>query len=96
MMRITTTPSGQAPLAIREKWIGVEIPFLEIGMPEGSVHGVLNGEKVKPQNGFTVDQETAISALRQKSPEAADWWNENGFPMFFGQFTFNVSCAEVI
>lgn len=95
-MRITSAPTGQAPLEIREKWIGVEISFLDIGMPTGSIRGVLNGEKVKPHRAFTVDQVEALTALREKSPEAADWWQEMGFPVEGAQFTFNIECAEVI
>lgn len=96
IMRITSAPVGQAPLEIREQWIGVEIPFLEVGMPAGSAHGVLNGETVKPYKAFTVDQTEAIDALRKKSPEAASWWESMGFPKKGGQFTFNAECAEVV
>ena len=95
-MRITSAPTGQAPLEIREKWIGVEMPFLEVGMPTGSVRGVLDGKKVKPHKAFTVDQEAALKALRERSPEAADWWKDYGFPVEGAQFTFNAECAEII
>jgi len=95
-MRITSAPTGRAPLEIRKAWIGVEIPFLEIGMPEGSVHGVLNGQKVKPHQAFTVDSTEAIRALKKKSPDAANWWKAMGYPIPGVQFTFNVECAEVI
>jgi hypothetical protein len=96
IMRITSAPTGQAPLEVREKWIGVEIPFLDIGMPTGSVRGVLDGQKVKLHSAFTVDQVEALSALRKKSSKAADWWARMGFPIEGAQFTFNVECAEVI
>jgi len=95
-MRVTSAPTGQAPLEIRQKWIGVEIPFLEIGVPTGSVSGILNGKKVKPHKVFIVDQVEALTALRKKSPKAADWWKGVGFPIAGAQFTFNVECAEVV
>ncbi|MCX6716249.1 MAG: hypothetical protein NT077_04560 [Candidatus Taylorbacteria bacterium] len=95
-MRIVKTPSGQVPVAIRNEWIGVEMPFLEVGIPRGSVVGVVNGKKVKPAQCFIVDQQEALNALRKKTPAAADWWNRMGFPWPLGQFTFNAECAEII
>lgn len=94
VMRITSVPNGQAPLHIREKWIGVEIPFIEMGTPKSV--GVIDGKPVKRHEAFTVNQTEALTALREKSPEAADWWKNMGFPIPGIHFTFNIECAEVI
>ena len=96
IMRITSVPTGQAPLHIREKWIGVEIPFIELKTPQGPVCGVVDGGLVKVGNSFIVDQVAALTALREKSPEAADWWADVGYPIPGAQFTFNAECAEVV
>lgn len=94
VMRITSAPNGQAPLHIREKWIGVEIPYIEIGTPNAV--GVVDHMPVKQYEAFTVNQTDALMALRKKSPEAADWWKDMGFPVPGAYFTFNLKCAEVI
>ena len=97
VMRITSVPTGHAPIELRKKWIGVEVPLLEVGIPTGLGRSALDSRKtIKPFRGFIVDQVEALTALRRKSPEAADWWQEMGFPIKGAQFLFNVGCGEVI
>lgn len=95
LMRITRTPSGQAPASIREKWIGVEMPFSHLAKPE-HLNGVMNGAAVESHNGFIVDQQAALDALEKKCPEAAEWWKSMGFPMPFAEFHFDADCAEIV
>jgi hypothetical protein len=96
IMRIKSAPRGQAPLAIREQWIGVEIAYVSVGLPEGTIRGAMSLEEVAKHEVFVVEQNVAIDALRKKSREAADWWNRMGFPMPGTQFTFERECADIV
>ena len=74
-------PPGQAPDWVRKEWIGVEVPLIE-GPPlnPALLAGALGG-KADPRSfgGYRVEPVVAFAALREKSPEAADWW-ETRFP----------------
>ena len=78
-IRITSTPDGEAPLEIREKWIGIEMPCLYY---DGHAHasGVVSKKYRGAQASYVVFQKDAIDALAHVHPEAAQWWNSVGYP----------------
>ncbi|MFA6158138.1 MAG: hypothetical protein WC763_00720 [Candidatus Paceibacterota bacterium] len=86
IMLIKEAPTGPAPLEIRRLWIGVRIPFIEVGRRSDTPNGMV----------FTVDQEVAIRELMKSSLEAAGWWRRQGYPMPEGLFTFNAGCADIV
>jgi hypothetical protein len=90
-MRIIATPSGQAPLWVREKWVGLELPLARHSRAVGArTSGVLDGAptflgflgrlfrgRVSVAKGFAVDAEQAIAVLEARHPDAANWWKAN-------------------
>ena len=101
LIRFISAPRGGAPLHIREKWIGVEVPclFSHDGLTlegEGQ-RDVVTGLDVPDYPGYIVFQTQALEALQEKSPEAVEYWNGIGFPNHdFALFLFNLESAEVI
>jgi hypothetical protein len=92
LVRIVAAPPGEAPLWVREQWVGLELPLAaNTAKPQRYVtSGVLSGPlsfwqlilwqfigRLKPASGYPVDVAAALSVLETKSPEAARWWHEN-------------------
>ena len=101
VIRFTAVPKGSAPISIREQWIGVEVRclFSHDGIPQkdDGMRDVISGLDVPDYPGYIVLQAIAIEALREKSPEAATYWNELGFPNHaFALFLFSLESAEVV
>ncbi|MEI8337934.1 MAG: hypothetical protein WCF92_02175 [bacterium] len=94
-IKIISTPPGQAPEWVREKWIGVEIPVPMQALEPGLQMGVKGG---KPENsgGYQVNTSEAIEALRKKSPEAAEWWEENVPLAAIPQLVFSKAVCELV
>ena len=103
-IRITSTPSGQAPLEIREKWIGVEIPLISPIDPvvghkptKGVQRGVLGGEPDKKNlGGYEVSGAIAIDCLREIAPDAASWWEEYVPSVLHADLVFGRDCCELL
>jgi hypothetical protein len=90
-LNVISVPSGEAPLWVREKWVGLRLPLsgrLSVGTFRGS--GVLSGPRspissllalitgrVRRADGYIVDALTAVQTLEAAHPEAAAWWKEN-------------------
>jgi len=84
-IRIVRAPIGEAPLWVREAWIGLTLPTRGHGRwtgfgvltGPGSFLGELwacfrgRGQKVE---GFAVDACEAVERLAAHNPEAAAWW----------------------
>ena len=101
VIRFIAPPTGTAPLFIREKWVGIEVPcmFSHDGVSRAGegMHEVMSGLNVPDYPGYVVLQEWALVALEEKSPEAAGFWYELGFPNHpVGLFLFNLESAEVM
>lgn len=91
--RIVSPPPGEAPLAVREAWVGLELPL----PPGRGSHqrpwrgfGVLSGPRtlwqeltrivlgrVNKNPGYVVNALAAINLLAVKDPSAAAWWREH-------------------
>ncbi len=94
-IKIVATPPGQAPLKIREQWVGLSIPVAE-NLPADTVQmGVLGGKAENP-NGYTVETEAAIQELEKKSPEAASWWRQNIIPELMPWLSFHRDVCEIV
>lgn len=73
---ITSTPPGEAPVAIREAWVGLKLPLADgqhgpvVVKAMGAVTGVSRGT----QKVYAVPALDAIDSLKKKNPDAARWW----------------------
>jgi len=91
-LHITSVPAGEAPLWVREKWVGLTLPLLpqKEAPSRFMTSGVLTGPtgfiertyawltgRLKPQTGYAVDAQIAIGILASRSPEAAAWWRDH-------------------
>lgn len=88
-VRTIAVPPGEAPLWVREKWVGLMLPVM--GPAETHVcFGVLSGPRTfltllwafvrggsERIYGFPVNAARAVEILGYASPEAAAWWREN-------------------
>jgi hypothetical protein len=88
---VTSVPSGEAPLWVREKWVGLKLPLtgrLSAGVFRGG--GILTGPRgsvssfmallcgrLPQREGYIVDVLPAVQILESTHPEAAAWWKEN-------------------
>lgn len=103
MIRITKVPAGEAPLWVREAWVGTVIPcdpYFGYGdNPEKGVLSLKENDGVRRKLcSFAVLQEDAIGILRDYSPRAAMWWQIHGFPRDTpgeDRFSFTEDEAEV-
>ena len=101
IIRFTSTPHGGAPTDIREQWVGIEVQCLYSysGKPNPgeSIRDVATGQPIPDYPGFVVLQAHALDALRNKSPEAALYWEKLGFPISPAHlFLFDLACATVV
>ncbi len=78
-IKIISVPPGQAPLEIREQWVGLVLPIAEDAPERGIEIGVLGG-KTENTGGYKVKTETAIIELEKQSPDAANWWRQHVNP----------------
>jgi hypothetical protein len=91
-IRIVRAPSGEAPLWVREKRIGLELPLAygDRGPREAYTSGVLSGPgnrffallwrllgRLPRQSGYAADADGALGVLEQAHPDAASWWRQN-------------------
>jgi hypothetical protein len=92
-IRIIGCPPGEAPRAVREAWIGLELPLPlgRLGRRRGWLTtGVVSGPRtwwqrligilrgrVEAHAGYAVNGLEAINLLALKDPLAAAWWREN-------------------
>ena len=92
-IRIISAPKGEAPLNIREAWIGLELPVIpgkRGARGRYRSQGVLSGPRTflgailhsilgryTINEGYAVDGSAALVALSATKPEAALWWREH-------------------
>jgi hypothetical protein len=90
-VRIIGVPPGEAPLGVREKWVGLELPLTRYPAPRDYfTFGVLSQPaeclaqlwavargRARRVAGFAVEGARAIEVLERSSPEAAAWWREH-------------------
>ena len=91
-IRIVRTPPGEAPLWVREKWVGLELPLAsdDYRPRHAYTSGVLSGPsnrlialvrllrgRLPYQSGYAVEALTAVAILANVAPDAASWWRQN-------------------
>ena len=77
---ITSVPSGEAPLWVREKWVGLSIPLTENPRKGLKQRGILGGA-ASNSKGYVVSAAEAVNRLKEVAPTAAEWW-EDHLPLF--------------
>jgi hypothetical protein len=90
-VRIIAVPPGEAPLWVREKWVGLELPgaqyssarsFYAYGVRSlprtwlAQWWGIVRG-RAERISGYAVESIRAVDILSTSSPEAAEWWRQN-------------------
>jgi hypothetical protein len=108
-VRIVQTPPGEAPLEVREAWVGLVLPLRagEAGPREILTKGVLTGprsylgylfarllRRFKVVHGFCVDAVGAVQVLARHDARAADWWQTHA-PAFVQPGATLIFHAEV-
>ena len=86
-IRINSTPFGEAPLWVRQSWIGIDLPLAGPTLVDAPIYGVLSSQSwwnrlwfrlgFLPKqriSGYLVEMATAVDLLRKHAPEAAAWW----------------------
>ena len=92
-IRIIACPPGEAPRAVREAWVGLELPLPTGALAHRRVWlttGVVSGPRtwwqrvigilrgrVQVHPGYGVNGLDAINVLALKDPGAATWWRDN-------------------
>ena len=84
-IRIIAVPPGEAPLEIREQWVGLILPLAD-GMPgtwQLQTTGVITGELSDEETiGYAVEFSEAMAALAETAPDAVKWWKTNTLYLF--------------
>jgi hypothetical protein len=90
-VRIVAVPPGEAPLWVRQKWVGLDLPvvryaahrkFLAFGVlsiPQSwpaQWAAILRG-RAERVAGYAVEAALAVGILAKVNPDAAAWWREN-------------------
>jgi hypothetical protein len=91
-IRVVRVPPGEAPLWVREKWVGLELPLArgESGPRHTLTSGVVSGPRnrfaalwrallgrLPDQAGYAVYVIDALAVLEKTAPEAVEWWRTN-------------------
>lgn len=78
LIRIISTPAGEAARSIREAWVGLELPLAKT-KDQGQELAAMEVLSWKQDCtiGYAVEGRAALERLAAHSPEAAAWWREN-------------------
>lgn len=96
-IKIIATPEGEAPLEVREAWIGLILPCHPIlGYSEGDIGALSREPTERNRQVINVPQDEAIRILALFHPEAVQWWNDHGYPTQGGYFSFGEREVEII
>jgi hypothetical protein len=111
-VRIIGIPPGEAPLWVREKWVGLELPLTRYpAARDYFTFGVLSQPvsclaqlwavargRANRVAGFAVEGARAIEVLERSSPDAAAWWRAHA-PQYLapkGYLVFHENVCEVV
>lgn len=98
-VKIVIVPSGQAPEWVRKEWVGLVLPLVENASKVERVIGVLGGKVDDGDeyiDGYSVETAAAVIILKEKSPEAAQWWTKNVPFWFIPRLIFKKEDCELI
>jgi hypothetical protein len=76
-VRVFDVPPGEAPLWVRQAWVGVELPTVRRQPRAVPSFQVLSGSHVEPGLGYEVPGPAAVAAVSAVNPAAAEWWRAN-------------------
>ncbi|THH37060.1 hypothetical protein E4Z66_08970 [Aliishimia ponticola] len=90
VVKIVSTPQGEAPEWVRQAWVGLRVPCLEdapVSMPAvsavkgpgtvlGQVFSLLRG-KTERKRGYLVSARDVVGLLSLHNEAAAKWWLDN-------------------
>jgi hypothetical protein len=78
LIRIISTPPGEASRSIREAWVGLELPLAK-SKDQGQKLSAMEVLSWKQEctTGYAVEGRAALERLAAHAPEAAAWWREN-------------------
>jgi hypothetical protein len=95
-IRIIAIPGGDAPLTIRQKWLGIKLPLARC--PNTSSVSTDTNDHARQTDGnyYVVDASDALSALNKSSPAAANWWRRHIPPITGNKFLFSKDDCELI
>ena len=109
-IKIISAPFGEAPLHIREAWIGLVLPLAVPSVRSvWIVGGVLTGPRTalghwlqlllgrgSRHAGYVVNVVAAVALLDRANPSAAAWWRENTPDLLAENrnFVFNAEACE--
>jgi len=108
-VRIVRAPEGEAPLWVREAWVGLELPLATMTQVTVETGGVLSGPvsplgfwwaklrgRLKRTTGYVVMSARAIDLLARSRPEAAAWWRSHTphFLLPHQMFIFDAPACE--
>ena len=110
-IRIISPPPGEAPLEIRQAWVGLELPVLGKRPIRYLGSGVLTGPmsfierlmhlitlRLVVKSGYVVPAQRAVEILEAVHPEAARWWHEHAAHAIRAgrKFLFAPECCEYV
>lgn len=100
-IQIIRRPDGEAPIWVRDAWIGTVLPLLIDEPITIETVGVLTGPRswwgliwhkltgrTEQMTGFEVNAAAAVDIVAAQSPEAACWWRGHVAHMLDGQHSF--------
>jgi hypothetical protein len=91
-LTITSVPDGEAPVWVRQKWVGLRLPLTTPSQSPGVFRGegVLTGprtilsaifslltHRTRKTEGYLVNVLEAVAVLERVHPDAAEWWKAN-------------------
>ena len=109
-IRIVQPPAGEAPLWVREAWVGIDLPVVRWS-PLRNYQGqcVLSGPKTfwkqiwalvrgqtVPVRGYLVRTDRAVELLSASAPAAADWWRESAPHLLRGILIFEEKACRLL
>jgi hypothetical protein len=108
-VHIISTPPGDAPLWVREKWVGLNLPIvgskrirtlaISVDVRPSVLNylwAILRGRS-EIATGYIVEAARAVDILAASSPEAAQWWRENTPNLLRprGRFLFHAEACKL-
>lgn len=92
-IKIIKVPSGEAPLNVRENWVGLVLSAQEYW---GESFGISTLTKTECTIGYSIDIDHALSVLTKKSPDSANWFRRSLDVWAATNFVFGKDEAEVV
>jgi len=89
-IKIIAIPNGEAPLWVRQQWVGLILPIAE-NLPSDAVEVGVLGRKLENSTttrGYPVETWIAVEKLKIKSVQAGIWWNTHVSKLSIPWLTF--------